>query len=292
VQLTVPETVVTKEPETVQLTVPETVVTKEPETVQLTVPETVVIKEPETVQLPVGSLGEDQETAIGHPSRRSVPGTRQQREPYSEVAHAGSHPQVVWPAFSSAEFAAVPAPAEPEFPSSPPIPAPKRKKSSNLVRGILIIAILPILVGLIIGANLMSGPFGGPANTTPAIPSVTALHTQLPQTTGTPLVTDTLAPGSTEGMIPSTGVWVRVSYPGTYSGLISTPGNLLEVTDTGDHFYPIPANERTVTASLEKKDDSEDQIILEVYKNGVMLKRESNITPNGIVEIQIDVTTP
>jgi len=138
----------------------------------------------------------------------------------------------------------------------------------------------------------MSGPSGGLANTTPALSSVTALHTQLPQTTGTPLVTDTLAPGSTEGMIPSTGVWVRVSYPGTYSGLISTPGNLLEVTDTGDHFYPIPANERTVTASLEKKDDSEDQIILEVYKNGVMLKRESNITPNGIVEIQIDVTTP
>ena len=158
--------------------------------------------------------------------------------------------------------------------------------------GILIIAILPLLVGLIIGATLMSGPSGGPATTTPVIPVATSIRTQLPQTTSTPLVTGTLAPGSTQVMIPSNGVWVRASYPGTYSGLISTPGNLLEVTDTGDHFYPIPANERTVTASLEKKDDSEDQIILEVYKNGVMLKRESNITPNGIVEIQIDVTTP
>jgi hypothetical protein len=92
-------------------------------------------------------------------------------------------------------------------------------------------------------------------------------------------------------MIPSTGVWVRVSYPGTYSGWISTPGNQFEVTNTGDHFYQIPTNERTVTASLEKKDGSGDQIILEVYKNGVMLKRESSITPNGIIGIQLDLPT-
>ena len=314
VQPLVPEPVVTKEPERVQPPVPEPVVPKEPEMVQPPVPKPVVPKEPETVQPVVGSRSGGQEDSIGQIThsieplnKESVPGARhhparvqkhtswQPGEPSSDVPHAGSRPQVVWPAFSPTEFPAAPArepaPAEPESPPSPLIPAPEGKKSSNLVMGILIIAILPLLVGLIIGATLMSGPSGGPATTTPVIPVATSIRTQLPQTTSTPLVTGTLAPGSTQVMIPSTGVWVRVSYPGTYSGWISTPGNQFEVTNTGDHFYQIPTNERTVTASLEKKDGSGDQIILEVYKNGVMLKRESSITPNGIIGIQLDLPT-
>jgi hypothetical protein len=38
-------------------------------------------------------------------------------------------------------------------------------------------------------------------------------------------------------------------------------------------------------------DGSGDKIILEVYKNGVMLKRESSVTPKGIVEIQLELNT-
>ena len=90
-------------------------------------------------------------------------------------------------------------------------------------------------------------------------------------------------------LIPPTGIWVRVSYPGTYIGLVGTSGNQIEVTDTGDHLYQIPASERTVAATFQKKDSSGDQIILEVYKNGVMLKREASIAPKAIVEILLDI---
>ena len=152
-------------------------------------------------------------------------------------------------------------------------------------------AILPILAGLVIVANLMSGPSGGPANTTPVITVPTTLPPQLPQTTAPPAVTVTLVPGSTQVMIPPSGIWVRVSYPGTYIGLIGTPGNQTEVTDKGDHLYQIPATERTVAAALQKNDSSGDQIILEVYKNGVMLKREASIAPKAIVEILLDIKT-
>jgi hypothetical protein len=92
-------------------------------------------------------------------------------------------------------------------------------------------------------------------------------------------------------MIPPTGVWVRASYPGTYIGLIGTPGNQLEVSGTGDKFYPVSTSDGIVAAALQKKDGSGDKIILEVYKNGVMLKRESSVTPKGIVEIQLDLKT-
>ncbi len=92
-------------------------------------------------------------------------------------------------------------------------------------------------------------------------------------------------------MVPPNGVWVRASYPGSYIGLIGTPGNQLEVSGTGDKFYPISTSDGIVAAALQKKDGSGDKILLEVYKNGVMLKRESTVTPRGIVEVQLDLKT-
>jgi len=74
-----------------------------------------------------------------------------------------------------------------------------------------------------------------------------------------------------------------------YSALIGTPGSQIEVSGTGDNFYPIATNDGIVVAALQKKDGSGDKIILEVYKNGVMLRRESTVTPKGIVEIQLDL---
>ena len=186
---------------------------------------------------------------------------------------------VVWPVFAQTEFPAgppkkaVPAGPAPSLPRM--IPVPKGKKPNYSTMGILIIAILPILIGLIIVANLMSGPSVSPANNTPVIPITTTI---LNQTTP-------------QEIIPSSGVWVRASYAGTYIGLIGTPGNQTEVNDMGDHFYPIPTGAKTVAAALQKKDSSENQIILEVYNNGVMLKRETSIAPKAIVEIQLDVKT-
>jgi hypothetical protein len=90
-------------------------------------------------------------------------------------------------------------------------------------------------------------------------------------------------------VIPPSGVWVRASYSGTYIGLIGTPGNQIEVTGTGDKFYPISTSDGIVAAVLQKKDGSGDKIILEIYKNGVMVRRETTTTPKGIVEIQLDL---
>jgi hypothetical protein len=187
---------------------------------------------------------------------------------------------VVWPVFAQTEFPAA-GPSQKAAPAgpapSPPllIPVPKGKKPNYSTIGILIIAILPMLVGLVIVANLMSGPPVSPANTTPVIPITTTI---LNQTTP-------------QEIIPSRGVWVRASYTGIYIGLIGTPGNQIEVNDTGDHFYQIPTGAKTVAAALQKKDSSVNQIILEIYNNGVMLKRETSIAPKAIVEIQLDVKT-
>ena len=217
-------------------------------------------------------------------------------EPAAPEPPAASPSQVVWPVLPSAESPVVSTPestaVESGSPSPQPVPGPAGKKPNYLAIGILIIAILPLIAGLVIVANIMSGPSGVPPVTT--IP-VTTLATTIPtpplQPTVTPELTSAITPGPTQVMIPPNGVWVRASYPGSYIGLIGTPGNQLEVSGTGDKFYPISTSDGIVAAALQKKDGSGDKIILEVYKNGVMLKRESTITPKGIVEIQLDLKT-
>jgi len=216
-------------------------------------------------------------------------------EPAAPEPQAATPSQVLWPVLPSAESPVVStqesAAGESESPPPQPAPGTVGKKPNYLAIAILIIAILPILAGLVIVANIMSGPSTGPATTIPVTTQVTIIPTPSPQSTRTPVVTSTSTSLPTQVMIPPNGVWVRASYPGSYIGLIGTPGNQLEVSGTGEKFYPISTSDGIVAAALQKKDGSGDKIILEIYKNGVMLKRESSVTPKGIVEIQLDLKT-
>ena len=134
-----------------------------------------------------------------------------------------------------------------------PIPGIAGKKPNYLAIVILIIALLPILAGLVIVANIMSGPSGGPVTTIPVTTLATTIPTPPPQSTLTPVGTSTITPAPTQVMIPPNGVWVRASYPGSYIGLIGTPGNQLEVSGTGDKFYPISTSDGIVAASSPEK---------------------------------------
>jgi hypothetical protein len=200
--------------------------------------------------------------------------------------------QVQWPVLPNSESPVVSTQespvTEPTPPPQQPVPGPTGKKPNYLAIAILIIAILPILAGLVIVANIMSVPSAGPAPSTPVTTLVTTQPTP-PPPTPTPVVTSTTTPGPTPLMIPPSGVWVRAAYPGSFIALIGTPGNQIEVSGTGDTFYPISTNDGIVVAALQKKDGSGDKITLEVYKNGVMLRRESTVTPKGIVEVQLDL---
>jgi hypothetical protein len=152
--------------------------------------------------------------------------------------------------------------------------------------------VLAFIAGLIIAANFTADqpapgvnvtPVKTAMATTPATPRPTTVRTTAPAA-----ATSTVP---AQALIPSTGIWARVTYPGTYTGLIGTPGNLKDVTDTGEHLYSISTNDGIVMISVQKNDGSADKILAEVYKNGVMVKSSSTVTPRGIVEIQFDLKT-
>jgi hypothetical protein len=178
----------------------------------------------------------------------------------------------------------------PESPPPLPSPPPASRLPGNLAIVLIVIVILAFIAGLIIASNLSQGPTVPAANTTPVKTTpVTTPATPKPTTVKTVVMTTTIATQSTQVQIPSTGVWVRVMYPGTYTGLIGTPGDQTEVTGSGDNFYRVSTINGTVAVSVQKNDGSADKIVAEVYKNGIMVKNSSTVTPRGIVEIQVDL---
>ena len=208
---------------------------------------------------------------------------------------AVSAPAVIWPVLPSTDSILAPIQIpEPDQPPSPPPPAastPASKLPGTLSIVLLVIVVLAFIGGLVIAANLAPGqPASGVPATTPVkISPVTTPATPKPTTVPTLLTTATLPPGPTQVPIPPTGVYVRVVYPGTFSGVIGTPGNTFNVNDSGDQLYTISTTDGIVSVSVQKKDGSAGKITAEIYRNGIMVKSSSTSTPKGTLEIQFNL---
>ncbi len=214
--------------------------------------------------------------------------------PVQSESPADAPPAVVWPVLQSTDspLATVQEPVL-ELPESPPPTPPSAtvsKLPGTLAIAVLVIVVLAFIAGLIIAANFTAEqPVSGANVTTVKTASITTPSTPRPTTVRTTALTTAVSTEPAQALVPPTGIWVRVVYPGTYTGLIGTPGNLRDVTDTGEHLYSISTNDGIVSISVQKNDGSADKILAEVYKNGVMVKNGSTVTPRGIVEIQFDL---
>jgi hypothetical protein len=89
--------------------------------------------------------------------------------------------------------------------------------------------------------------------------------------------------------VPSTGVWVRVAYLGNYTGQIAANGLVRDVNSSGDQFYQFPISSGIIDGSIEKGDGSVRNLIIEVYKDGILLDQASTSAPLGTVEIHTRV---
>jgi hypothetical protein len=205
-------------------------------------------------------------------------------------------PQVNWPVLSTSGSPMVPAkepePAEPEIPPPPMAPVPEGGKPNYRMITLIGIAIIAIIIGIVLLPGLTSSPASGTGSnlTTPAITKVaTPSPTTIPKTPVKPVITTPVTPTQVTVLIPQNGVWVRVMYPGTYTGSIGMPNDLHASTDSGDRFYQISTTNGTVAVSLQKTDGSSDKLNVEIYKNGVLVKQASTIAPKGILEFQFDL---
>jgi hypothetical protein len=189
-----------------------------------------------------------------------------------------------------------------------PRPAPRKPRSgppSKKRTVVMIAAAVIIIIAIAIGAYFLTPAFTGKTGlpSTPVMtPVATTPVTPLPTQVAVPVVSPSLSPAATTGVIPiqttppqnvnpSAGIWVHVQYAGIFSGSIGTPGSLDEKTGTGEQYYRIPSRNEAVTASFQKQDNSGMVMTVELYNDGELIKRGTTSTPQGSVDLYFDVQT-
>jgi hypothetical protein len=88
--------------------------------------------------------------------------------------------------------------------------------------------------------------------------------------------------------VPVTGVWVKVSYLGSFSGQYGpSDGATLTTKDSGDKAYEIVNATGTVTATFKKTDSSTKphDLTVEIWKDGKVLKFDTTSAPKGEVSV-------
>ncbi len=93
---------------------------------------------------------------------------------------------------------------------------------------------------------------------------------------------------TTPVIIPPTGVFVKVSYLGGFSGAYGINNVMQYVRNSGIRLYPIDGS-GTVTAVFSKEDKSLHELTAEIWKDGKMLTSGANSTAFGTVSISSQV---
>jgi hypothetical protein len=144
-----------------------------------------------------------------------------------------------------------------------------------------IIAVVAIALVFFMGSGNTSDQ-SLPVKTTP-LPSGSG--TQGAQVSGTGVPQMTIKTPATVS-IPVTGVFVKVSYNGGFSGTYSVNGEMQKVRNSGDRLFEITNLTGNVMATFTKEDGSTNhEIIVELWKNGNSLTSAKNSTPFGTVSI-------
>lgn len=90
--------------------------------------------------------------------------------------------------------------------------------------------------------------------------------------------------------IPADGVYVRVSYLGSFSGSYGMEGNMTSTRNSGDRFFVVEDATGAVSATFHKEDSSpRHEIVVEVYQNGVSRMAARNSSPFGEASVTYTV---
>lgn len=203
--------------------------------------------------------------------------------------------EVKWPVLTQS---ATPIPtASAAAPAAPPVmvsqpPSPPPRKFPLILIAVLALVVLAVIAGVYVFTQNPAGTPGVtptsditvPATTIPPATMATVKTTIVPATTPQPVTTPS-------ALVPTSGVFVKVTTTGKYSGSVGTPGRLREVSDSGDQFYQISTTNGPVVVNLQKSDGTSALFAIDVYKDGVLMKHVQTSAPKGQIEFQTLLTT-
>lgn len=184
-------------------------------------------------------------------------------------------------------------PRIPSYVFRPPHPV-VRPPEANLGKILIFIIVIALCAtGVLVGVRFLSIPASIPSASSPvpqALGQAPADPVTVPHQSLTPAPARTLTTvSSPQLIIPPSGIWVRIQYPGNYTGFVGALGRMREVNNTGDRFFQIPATGGIIEMEVQKMDGSGDLLAVEIYKDGGLVKRTSTTKPHGTVFFNADV---
>ena len=173
---------------------------------------------------------------------------------------------------------------------APEVPGKERSPFFTIVAIVIILAV-------IVGMAFVYQPFGkggtpGIHSAVPTVPTVPTVKTPV-ATPPVPTTAITTVPPTPEQFvtpvigIPKTGVWVRVTYAGNYSGYVSAQGITTRLDGVGDQIYYIPVRGGMMDGSIEKQDFSSGKMEIEIYQDGTLFSLLNTTKPEGLVDFHL-----
>jgi hypothetical protein len=148
-----------------------------------------------------------------------------------------------------------------------------------VIVGILAVVVIALVFFMGIG-NTADQPV--PIKTSPT-PSGAGTQATQASATGSPQMTIKVP---TTAAIPATGVFIKVSYLGGFSGTYGVNGVMQNVRNSGERLYEITNTTGNVSAIFKKEDGSTNhEIVVELWKNAKSLTSANNSTPFGTASI-------
>lgn len=180
--------------------------------------------------------------------------------------------------------------AGPSHPGRQPLPEENSQKSP-----ISIIAAVVIIIILFVGGTFVVGQVMHEKNvpvhqnvtgtdiTSSVVSSLSQTPAPEPQgTSGTDSISHPVS-------VPTNGVWVQVSYPGNFSGLIGAQGKNIAINSSGNQFYKLPVQNTMIDGSIEKMDGSAEKIEVSIYNGGTLISKSESQKPGGVIDIHVMV---
>ena len=172
------------------------------------------------------------------------------------------------------------------------VPVPEDSQKTPWLIPIIVIA--GILVVIFLGVSLAGQgpgeemPVSATAtpSPTPAITSVVTMAVTQPVSTE---VTVTSAPieSAVRSAFPPNGIWIRVSYPGNYTGSIKAKGWGADIPSIGTFQTQLPVDNALIEGSIEKTDGSAELLEVEISNGGRIIWRGTTTKPFGMVELRV-----
>lgn len=178
-----------------------------------------------------------------------------------------------------------------------PAPEPRQRKSRMpgkkvIVGGIVILVIIAVVAAgaIFVLPNLSSVlPTGGSSSSGGSSLFGGSSGSSSPATLATADADSIKVKETLSVTVPATGVWVRINYMGSYKGTYGMPSDLQTAEDSGDRLFEVVNGTGTIKATVEKKDSSSKRaLVVEIYKDGKLLKSGNVTIAFGKVSISAD----